>query len=258
MEKGVKYIFISKPIACSLVDAYRIMAKSIETNTRVIVDHGLRHDKTYNWIIEEQNKGSFGNLQSIHIQRPGIGLGCLGVHSFDLANFICGLRPERVSGWVDKPFKKNPRGEQFVDPGGLVILEYPGGIRAIIQQIEDGAGPMAVELNYQYARIRVDEKFGQLEVVAKDRSIQASPGKPVPFTKSINPHGIEVNHDIFFLMKCIIEELIQGNIMKADAVHGVISVEILVAAYMSSEKGNIPIPLPITNNIYFNKFLPVT
>ncbi len=258
MENGVRYLFVSKPLACTLTDAQKIVVKAAETSTRIVVDHGLRHDPSYNWIKIQQASNAFGKLKSIYIQRPGIGLGCLGVHSFDLANFLVGDSPQKVSGWVDAPIKTNPRGEQFVDPGGLVILEYQRGIRATIVQNEDGAGPMSVEINYQFARIRVDEKFGMLEVVAKDQNFQPSPGKSAQVVKTLNPQGFEVKHDIFYLMRNLLEELISDKPMKSDAAHGLRSVEILVAAYMSHEKGNISVVLPLVDETYLHRFLPVT
>ena len=258
MQEGAKRLFISKPLACSIADSLAIQQMANETNTRVVVDHGLRHDKSYIWLREQVINKTYGELVSAYIQRPGIGLGCLGVHSFDLANYLFGKNPERVTGWIDEPVKKNPRGEEFVDPGGTVILEYGGGNRALIEQIETGSGPMSVELNFNFARVRMDEKFRTMEVVSKDPEFVPGPGRPAPLDRQINPHGEEVKHDIFYLMKQLLLELAGDGEMEADIGFGVTSVEILAAAYQSHEEGNKAISLPLTSEEFINRFLPVT
>ena len=99
----------------------------------------------------------------MYLQRPGIGLGCLGVHSFDMANYLIGKSPQKITGWIDEPIGINPRGSQFVDPGGLVVIDYGEGIRATVDQIEDGSGPAGTEIILNHARIRVDEKNNILD-----------------------------------------------------------------------------------------------
>src|SRR5690606_38665984 len=109
-------------------------------NVRLAVDEINRFDPVIQHRREKIGSGAWGKLKSIYIQKPGIGLGCLGTHSFDLINFLTGTDPLRVTGWVDDPAGKNPRGEHFRDPGGLVIIEYKDGIKGIVSQIEEGAG----------------------------------------------------------------------------------------------------------------------
>src|SRR5687768_9172493 len=74
ISRGVKYLFISKPLACSLDDSIRLVETAKKNNVRMVVDHGLRHDTTYKWIRDNIEKGTWGKLKVIYIQRPGIGL----------------------------------------------------------------------------------------------------------------------------------------------------------------------------------------
>jgi predicted dehydrogenase len=259
MQHGVKFLLVTKPFACKLADADQMQAMAKEKDVRMVVDHGLRHDETYEWLVGNIQSARWGALRSVYIQRPGIGLGCLGVHSFDLANQIMGAVPVKVTGWLDEPIGKNPRGAEFVDPGGLVVLDYGNGRKAIVSQIEDGSGPMSVEINCNYAKIRVDEKFRVLELVEKEIGAVAKPGKPVPLTRTENPQGRPPSHDIFDLMEKVIRELVSDDAApKADAAHGIRSLEILVAAYISHQNGNMPVSLPLTEEADRNRFIPVT
>jgi len=252
IEKGVKYILVTKPIATTLKDARSLQALSALHDVRIAVDHGLRYDTTYQWIKRSIKEGMLGKIRSIYIQRPGIGLGCLGVHSFDLATNLINDTIDTVTGWVDSPLGKNPRGEQFIDPGGLVVISYKNGAKAIISQIEDGIGPMSVEINFTKARIRVDEKFNLLEWVYSE----APPLRG--FVRVVNPHDQPVSHNTIKLMNEVINELVFESSLEADVRWGVLSFEVLLAAYMSSEDNHMPIKLPITDHNMEARFLPVT
>jgi len=250
IEKGIRFILVTKPVATTLRDARLLQALAEKHHVTIAVDHGLRYDATYKWLKQTQREGKFGSLKSIYIQRPGIGLGCLGVHSFDLATYLAEAEIATVTAWVDAPVGKNPRGEQFVDPGGLVVLNYTNQVKAIISQIEEGAGPMSVELNYTKARIRVDEKFKVLECVYRDENKK--------FDLQLNPHQQPVAHDTIQLMSAVINDLVFGSNLNADVKWGILSFEVLLAAYLSSESDHRPVKLPITSEEAAVRFLPVT
>lgn len=258
IQHGIKKLLVCKPLACSLAEANALMSAAKVNGVVVAVDHGLRYDRTYRWIVDKLRETTWGKLLSVYIQRPGIGMGCLGVHSFDLANFLFGAVPERVTGWLDAPRSKNPRGEHFIDPGGLAVLNYSGERKAVIVQNEEGSGPMSVEINCQLARIRVDEKFKTLEIVQKDRNVVHAPDRPAPMVRETNPEGITPDHDTTELMKRIIQDLITGGEVRAKGEFGLRSVEILSAVYHSQASGNIPVALPLQEKSAIEQFLPVT
>lgn len=251
----VKKILITKPLTCTLQDAVELRNLAESYQVKIAVDHGLRYDDSYNWILSHIKQNSWGQLLSVNIMRNGIGLGCLGTHSFDLANFLFDAIPQNVTAWVDASYTRNPRGEHFVDPGGLVILDYGNDRKAIISQVEKASGPMIVQLHFEQARVIVDVKYGILELVSKSIDGEVKSTNP---QRHVNPQEFAVSHDTIVLMERILENLISDTPMKADAIHGLHSVEILVASYQSSENGHIPISLPITDEKYLTKFLPVT
>tara|TARA_B100000579_G_C22647828_1_gene764658 strand:- start:361 stop:933 length:573 start_codon:yes stop_codon:yes gene_type:complete len=189
--------------------------------------------------------------------RPGIGMGCLGIHSFDLINSIVDNTILSVTGWLDEAIGLNPRGDQYIDPGGLVVINYENGVRGIVSQLEDGAGPMSVEINLTNARIRVDEKFGRLEIASK-RTDNLKSKKPLKYKVDKNPVAFSVSHNVIELMECIINELISDKKVECSASHGERSLEILVAAYISNEKGNQPVNLPLVDTYALKKNLHVT
>jgi predicted dehydrogenase len=258
IQNNVKYLLISKPMTTSVEDAMEINKLAKENNVRVCVDHILRYDETYQWIKLQVINKKWGELRRLYLQRPGIGLGCLGVHSFDLANYLTGLYPQNITGWLDKPIGKNPRGEHFVDPGGLVVIDYGNGVKATVDQIEDGSGPAITELVFNHARVRVDEKNNILEVVEKDATFIPGPNKKAPLTRNINPHQLEVKHDMIELLGKLINELISLDSIISDGLTGQNTIEILVAAYISNDLGNIPVKLPLNKQEFLERKLNIT
>lgn len=259
IKNGITHLLVSKPYTCSLEEAITLNEAVKKNNIRLVVDHLIPYEYTYQWLRQQIKEEVWGKLKSIKLQRPGIGLGCLGVHSFDLANFLNGQTPTAVSGWIDEPIKKNPRGEQFVDPGGLVVMEYANGVKAIVEQIEDGSGPQAVDIMFNHARIRVDEKYGELEVVEKDRNFVPGPGKKPTLTKTINPHISEkFGIDMIALLETMLKELVGNSNIQASGEAGKSAIEILVAAYKSNSNNHVSVALPLTEEADIKTFLPIT
>ncbi len=259
IENGITHLLVTKPFTCSLEDAVKVNEAAKKNNVKLSVDHLLRYDSTYAWVAQQAQNDAWGELKRMYIQRPGIGLGCLGVHSFDIANFMVGSTPKTITGWVDEPVRKNPRGEQFVDPGGTVVMQYDNGVRVVVDQIEEGSGPQSIEMHFKYARVKLDEKLGTLEVVSKDRNFVPGPNKKPVLDKQINPHqATEVKIDTVKLLENMLLELVEGNTILADGDAGQKAVEILVAAYISNSNNNTPVELPLKEEGHIKLNLPVT
>ncbi len=150
---------------------------------------------------------------------------------------------------MDEPVLRNPRGDQFVDPGGTVILKYPNGRRAIIEQSEAATGSFFTEIHGTKGKLQLDSKTGR--VVGQIKSDQGLEDFKLP-------EGMALMHDTITLMKRTLESLVSNQPIKADIEVGLRSVEILVAANQSAENGNVPVSLPVTDEKELNRFLPVT
>ena len=258
MEAGARYLLVEKPMASSLEESDDILTAAKKYGTRVAVGHLRRMAKLNIWLKEKISSGEWGELRSIMIQQPGIGLGCNATHAFDTIRFLTGKEPERVIAFVDSPKLRNPRGEQFVDPGGLVILDFGPNIRAVVNQIEDGAGPSTVEIDLTAARLRIDEDYNVIEIIWRDLTVIPGPGRPPRHVPLDIPDGISSTFDMLELLRGMLRNLISDEPIICDSTHGVKSLEILVASYLSQQRGNIPVALPIKDQEERKIWLPVT
>lgn len=253
---GVRYLLVEKPMACSLAECDQILTAARASQARVAVGHARRYAPVYRWLRERITSGDWGRLRAIWIQRPDIGLGCNATHSFDLATFLADQPVRRVTGWVDDPIRKNPRGDDFRDPGGLVVMEMQDGVRAIVAQIEDGAGPTSMEIDLTRARVRLCERSGAIEVT--EASYTAGRPRPTGFSESAIPAGLTAKPDMADMIRSCLTELISTESLSSGPEHGRSAVEVLVATYLSHERGNCPVELPLTAPDDLAKWLPVT
>jgi len=243
MQAGIRRVLVEKPLACSVAECAAMLEQATASSTRLAVDQLRRHDPVYQWLRERIASGIWGRVCTMWMQRPGIGLGCNGTHSFDLVRFLTRCEAVRVTGWVDAPLGLNPRGAEFVDPGGLVVMELDGGARAVIAQPEDCAGPTSVEVELTGARVRVDERTGAVEVIERDLSVKPGPTQGVVYRDVPTPTGLP--RDLGSMIRGVLVELTGDGPMQCDARHGLSAVEVLAAAYLS-HKSRGPVSLPLS------------
>ena len=258
MAAGARYLMVEKPMACSVAECEQMLAQAAKAGTRLAVDHVRRHAPAYIWLRERIASGAWGQVRAIWMQRPGIGLGCNAVHSFDTVRFLTGREVRRVTAWVDAPVGRNPRGPDFVDPGGLVVLDMGPDLRAVVAQIEDGAGPTAVEIDLTAARIRLDEQSGAIEIIQRDLSVAPGPGRPAAYERVEVPVGLSARTDMLLMIQGCLTELLSDGPLGGDGSSGLATVEILVAAHLSHRRGNTPIEVPLTSPSDRKEWLPVT
>jgi predicted dehydrogenase len=246
LAAGCRRLLVEKPMGCSLAECDAMLAGAGKVGARLAVDQMRRVDPTYRWLREQIAAGTWGALRLVSVQRPGIGLGCLATHSFDLVRFLAGDRPvQRVTAWVDPFIGPNPRGARYVDPGGLVVMELEGGARAVIAQIEDGAGPMSVEIDLTFGRIRIDEKAGEVEIIARDPSVKPGPGRPPAYARVAVPDEARSSFQLLAQVGVVLAELAGEGPLACDGEHGRHAVEVLAAAHLSATRGSSPVALPL-------------
>ncbi len=258
LRSGAKFVMVEKPMACSPAECDRMIRAAKSSGARLAINQSRRHDPIYRWLRDKIRSGAWGKPRALWIQRPGIGLGCLATHSFDLARFLTDREVESVTAWVDAPLKANPRGKDFIDPGGLSVLDMGPGLRAVVSQIEDGAGPMSVELDLTAARVRIDDRAGTVEILERDLSPIPGPDRPPTYRLGEFPETLRPRDKISVWIGGLLTELLSDGPMECDALHGRAAVEILTAAHLSSERGHAPVPLPLAGKAEREKWLPVT
>ncbi len=258
IESGAKYVMVEKPMACSISECEKMVAIAREHNARLVVNNPRRYHVVYQWLREQILSGIWGDPQCIWMQCRGIGLGCIGTHSFDLPRFLTNREIREVTAWIDNPLGDNPRGTQFIDPGGLVVLNMEGGLKAVVSQIENGSGPRFFEINMNRARIHIDEKLGKIEIVCRNNNESSSSEKKNTYNVVKIPDNLSAIVNMDELLIETINDLIDRETWNSDEIHGKISIEVLVASYLSNMNNHCPISLESISNKDKKLFLPIT
>jgi len=111
-----------------------------------------------------------GKPRSVIITCGAGGLSAAGTHFFDLCSF---LLESKVSSLHAIPIDKNlpnPRGKEFHDPGGYILLNFENESRAFIDMGDDLGLKPIIEIVGEYGRVIIDEP--NKEITINGRSIE--------------------------------------------------------------------------------------
>jgi predicted dehydrogenase len=237
LDAGVRRILCEKPMASSVAEADAMIEAARARGVRLAVNHGRRVEPFYRWAAAQVGSGAWGDLRTIRVACPGIGLGCVGTHYLDLVRLLSGDEIASVSGWIDPVRGPNPRGAEFQDPGGVVVMQGRSGRRYVHQHIEDGVGPAPVVVELTGGRLTVVEDTRQVEWLPRGSGFDLRPGPP--------PEAPPLALDVVGMAAALLEELAGEGPLSADGADGRAALEILSAAYASDARGHAPAALPL-------------
>jgi predicted dehydrogenase len=255
---GASGILCEKPMACSVDEAEEMVRTARDKGCKLAVNHTLRHVPAYRWLAQQLQSGRWGELRSIQSSWPGIGLGCLATHMVDLWRFLGGEEINTVFGWVDPVRGRNPRGAEFSDPGGMIVATSASGTRYVHQQAEDGAGPGSLAIETTKTQIVVDQYARSVVVLLRDLSVKPGPGRPPKYDPVLPPPEALLALDIVRCSAEALRELVEDREMTCAAEHGLRSLEVVVAAHLSNDRGHAPVSLPLNDPESKAKWLPIT
>lgn len=258
VASGARSVLCEKPMACSIAEAEEMISVARKNGCALAVNHSRRHVPAYSWLAQQIQRGAWGELRSVQSNSPGAGLGCLGTHLVDLWRFLGGQEIVTVFGWIDPIRGKNPRGSEYVDPGGTILAVSASGARYVHEQVEDGGGPGKMIIGTTEAQIEIDEYRGSIKVTVRDRSVKPGPGRPPRYDQVSPPVDAALTLDIVQLSACAIRELAAGNELTCEGGHGLRSLEVIMAAHWSHRHGHSSISLPITDDNLKAMRLPIT
>jgi predicted dehydrogenase len=240
-DAGVRYVVCEKPMAVSLAECDRMIAACRASGTRLAINHQMRFMEQYiepKAIVESEG---FGGLQSVTVVAGNFGLSMNALHYFEMFRFMTGERPRTVTAWFAHDSVPNPRGPQFSDRAGSVRLETGSGRRFYLDCWSDqGHGVQAVYAG-PFGQIHIDELQGTMHVTLREAEYRDLPstryGMPaVRIDRSIAPA------DVIGPSAAVLRAVVDGHDYPTGE-DGRLAVSVLVAAYLSHERGHQPIDL---------------
>ncbi|HEY7574423.1 MAG TPA: Gfo/Idh/MocA family oxidoreductase [Thermoanaerobaculia bacterium] len=144
--RGIKGIYLEKPIAQSLREADEMIATFHRHGVAVAVNHMRTWDPIYGRVRQLIADGALGQLRTImaHV-REGALFG--GTHLYDLLRFLIGAEPLWAFGEL------HPGGP--FDPGARGMIGFPNDVRVYVDGASDDPTPMHLDISGTEGRILV-------------------------------------------------------------------------------------------------------
>jgi len=243
-NRGVKAILCEKPMSNSLDSARRMIEACNQNGTILTINHSRRWHPEYQRIQEIITQGTIGDLRNLWVSCGGARIGDLAPHFIDWMMWMTGSDVDHVIGYLDPITEPNPRGTQFEDPPGSLLLAFKNGVRGWIDISQNVALPVRCEIVGTKGRIYVEEFDGEFHL-----DVRAGQG---PFVSTLDYHEgldrIEApkvgRFDEVGMVASAILELTNRNTTSSGE-NGYKVIECLVAAHLSHERGHTPLKLPL-------------
>ena len=244
-QAGVGHILCEKPFSTSIADGLRMIDECNTAGSRLAVCHGRRWVSSYQQLRDLIAGGLIGKICHFWFSCGGGLFAGNGTHFMDLARMLSGSNPVSVAATTDSTGSPNPRGAEFQDPGAVAIYHFDNGMRLVVDMFEDLGIPPRIELAGSIGRMLIDEVDGRWEILARagdDREKPVGqywlPLVPTPFEP--------VALDMVQILVDGLKELLSGGPITCSGVDGLKTLEMVIGAHVSSRKGGVPIPLPLS------------
>ena len=239
-DAGIKTLLVEKPVACSVAHALA-MAKRADQNTmQVLVNHNHRAWSVLHKIRAFDGDPRFGKLKSFTIVQGAGGIGNLGTHYFDLANWMFDANPTQVVAFGTQPEAANPRGAQFLDLGGTVMAAYPDKLRLVLEIGDDVGVIGGYEFRYEFGRVLMPFTSEPPRVFIRKPETREMPKHFYGAALEELPWDGFVSGDVVVHTTKVFEDLLTGNRSSGATLRDAAkALEMTAAARLSIERNTI-------------------
>jgi predicted dehydrogenase len=253
---GARYILCEKPMATSVRDARAMIDACRTSGTRLAIAHARRWVKSYQQLKSLIAEGTVGRLCHFSSVLGGGLFAGNGTHTMDLARMLSGADAISVTAFVDQTKSKNPRGEQFSDPGALGVYWFDNGMRLIIDMFEDLGVATPMDIVGTIGHIRIDEPANEWTLRARQGADREEPVSKYWLPLASIPFEPEPLNMITMLAAGI-RELISEEPILCTGDDGLAALEMVIGAHVSNTLGNQPVSLPLSQE-YYDIDIPLT
>ena len=244
VDAGVPRIMCEKPMAHSLAAAQRMIDACERRGVRLAVDHTRRWAERCIKLRDLLADGTIGDVSLIVYTSGGAVFGCIGTHILDFARMLMGCDFVSLVGRVDTPLRPNPRGPQFHDPGAHCLAYFDNGSRFLLDLSEDLSTPSRLLIEGTIGRVTVEQSAGIWRVEARQGKDRKEPvwAYGTPLSEIAFPQDPP---DFFDALVSGLEELLGDGSISSTGRDGYAALEAIVATHVSSDRGGLPVKLPI-------------
>lgn len=240
-KRGVKYIFVEKPLAVSLHECEMMISTCKKYGAQLSVNHQMRFMEQYSKPKSLLNSDTYGGLKSMTMVGGNFGMSMNGTHYLEAFRYMTDEEPVEVTAWFSPGAVANPRGPQFEDRAGSIRVITASGKRLYIEVGSDQGHGLLTIYAGRNGLISINELSGDMTATVRQHQYMDLPttryGMPAENThESISP--AEVIDSTALTLDALIK-----NKNRVTAEEGMLAVKVLVAAYTSAENDSRPVRL---------------
>ena len=243
---GIRNVFCEKPLATSLRDARRAIETCEGNGTRLAVNHIRRWSPNYHRLGRLLREGIIGEPRHFYFSCGSTGIGNFAIHFFDTVRLLTGSEPDWMVGFLDRTGTPNPRGRDFVDPGGYGIISMKNGARFFVDTSEDTGVQYSFQVVGTWGRIVIDELNDEWRIRARDAEGRSQPLTRYGTGMNEMPFPSEAPFDIVDLTARGLRELLNGGRISSTGMDGYRSLEMVIGFHASDRRGNTRVRFPLT------------
>jgi len=249
----IPFVLCEKPMSTSGAKAREMAWACAAAGTRLAVNLCRRFFTRCLLFREALGRGLVGRPRRFWSVIGGGGVGCVGLHYFDYAAWLFDARPVWVSAELESNPAPNVRGPQFFDPGGQVSVGYEcaDGWRFIgdFELSEDVPRASRCIVIGTEGAAETDD-FTPPPAGAACASIRPAAQRHVVKTRLVQPEPAALDHgpalDIVQATGDCIRDLV-GPHLQPTVRAGVASVDVVLGAHLSAQRGGARVPLPLAD-----------
>lgn len=234
-ECGVRFILCEKPMATSLGEAQEMAEACKRAGTALAINHQMRFMEQYTRVKSLVGSAELGPLASIVVAASNFGLAMNASHYFEMFRYVSGLPVHSVNAWFEDARLANPRGTQFEDRSGRVLVRAADGLSMYLDFSVNAGNGVNVTYICRNGQIVVDELNGTMRVVARKAEF-----RELPTTRYGMPSDIRIENiapaDVVGPTKALWSALLAGQ-PYPDGEAGFHALACCVAAHVSHESG---------------------
>jgi predicted dehydrogenase len=237
-ETGVKYILCEKPMASSLEECDAMIESTESRGVKLAIDHQMRFLETVATAKRIVNSEDLGGLTSMTMVTGNIGLAMNGTHYFELFRLLTGEAPHEVTAWFSKESFPNPRGPQYEDHAGAVRLTTASGKRFYLEAGVDQGHGVTLIYGARYGQIILDELTGVMHLSWRKQEERSFATTRYGCT-AVQQTRIRSCQDGLSGHRALLHALLNGGDFPTGC-EAKLTIQVLVAAYLSNENGHVP------------------
>ena len=238
-EAGASYILCEKPMAVSLAECDRMIGVCRDHGVKLAVNHPRRFMEQLTRPFGLIESSSFGGLSSMTVIGGNLGMAMNGTHYIEMFSYMTGEVPDHVTAWFHGSNVPNPRGPQFDDPAGAIRLSTASGKRMYMDIGTDQGHGVRVVYAGPYGQIDVDQLSGTMRATTRMEEARGLPSTRYDAPSSDTESVIEAPSPVSPSAAVLDALLKDGGAPTGEDGRG--AVEVLVAAYVSNERGSVPV-----------------